>query len=216
MIFDVINTHVQAMKRLRRRIQIKEHQEQQRRTDEKYRALVKRVALISSAVYYAQDVLAFSVTEALQSDLVSLIENLRNAVHDGAADQECVVREEKHMQAIQTALKREWSKYYPVYTGATLKTLDIIHDINAAEVESCVSDLRAAKGWTADLPALTCLKSAKERAEKLIRSLGMSTDVEAFLAQMSSGQATLADLGADVLAWIQKEKLAGKIRLSFS
>ena len=60
------------------------------------------------------------------------------------------------------------------------------------------------------------LKSAKERAEKLIRSLGMSADVEAFLAQMSSGQATLADLGADVLAWIQKEKLAGKIRLSFS
>ena len=216
MIFDVIDTHVQAMKRLRRRIQIKEHQEQQRRTDEKYRALVKRVALISSAVYYAQNALAFPVTEALQSDLVSLIENLRNAVHDGAADQECVVREEKHMQAIQTALKREWSKYYPVYTGATLKTLDIIHDINAAEVEACVSDLRAAKEWTADLPALTCLKNAKERAEKLIRSLGMSADVEAFLAQMSSGQATLADLGADVLAWIQKEKLAGKIRLSFS
>ena len=93
MIFDVIDTHVQAMKRLRRRIQIKEHQEQQRRTDEKYRALVKRVALISSAVYYAQNAFAFPVTEALQSDLVSLIENLRNAVHDGAADQECVVRE---------------------------------------------------------------------------------------------------------------------------
>ena len=52
-------------------------------------------------------------------------------------------------------------------------------------------------------------------AEALIKSLNMDQEIIKFLEQMTEGKATLLDLNEKVLAWIKRESLEGKIKLSF-
>ena len=199
MIFDQINQRVADMKHLHEREERKANREQQAKVDARYHDLAAQLMKLSTAVRYARASLDFPLSEGLQDSLRTLVDNLRSAVHSGYADQIIVTRETERCRSVQATLKREWERYFKTYTAATLSTLCIIRDIDAA----------------VELTVLTQLKDAKENAEQLIQDLGMDEEIVDFLMQMNGGQATLADLSEGVRHWIEKENLVGKIRLSF-
>jgi len=215
MIFDQINQRVADMKHLHEREERKANREQQAKVDARYHDLAAQLMKLSTAVRYARASLDFPLSEGLQDSLRTLVDNLRSAVHSGYADQIIVTRETERCRSVQATLKREWERYFKTYTAATLSTLCIIRDIDAARVDTCTKEIEAAKVWTVELTVLTQLKDAKENAEQLIQDLGMDEEIVDFLMQMNGGQATLADLSEGVRHWIEKENLVGKIRLSF-
>lgn len=215
MIFDQINQRVAEMRRLHEREERKANREQQAKVDARYHELADQLMKLSTAVRYARASLGFPLSEGLQDGLRTLVDNLRSAVHSGYADQAIVMRETERFKSVQATLKREWERYFKTYTAATLSTLRIVRDIDAARVDTCTEEIEAAKAWTVELTVLAQLKGAKENAEQLIRDLGMDQAVVDFLTKMNGGRATLADLSEGVRHWIEKENLAGKIRLSF-
>ena len=96
-----------------------------------------------------------------------------------------------------------------------MNTLRVIRGIDETQVDQYIEQIQAAKEWSAGLAAFIGLKVALEQAEALIQRLDMEEETLDFLSKMVSGRATAADLSEGIVAWLRKEGLEKKIRLSF-
>ena len=216
MIFDKLDRRVRELKELRRREEIKDNSVQQKATDAKYRNLVNQVNPYMIALTYTIDQFRFSVSDTINTDLLSLFAMLQDAVKSGYADQNMVVHAETLFKSIQLNTKKEWTKHFRIFTETTTNTLRIISGIDSEKVSSCLVDIKAADNWTVDLKTLVKLKEALINAEALIQSLNLDQEVITFLTKMTGGQATLLDLNEGTWRWICQEHLELNIRLSFS
>lgn len=215
MIIDALSKKIQEMKSLRRLELLRDHRTQQNEIDSRYRALVVQVRVFAKALKYARDNLSFTLPDSLQSDVSNLFVSLKAITQSGFADKDGVATAESSFKAIQSGIKKQWSKHYSIYTNSTVNTLKIISGIEFNKVKVCISDIKAAENWSSDVTVLTKLRVAISSAEALIKSLNMDQEIIKFLEQMTEGKATLLDLNEKVLAWIKRESLEGKIKLSF-
>ena len=214
MIFVNIDRKIKDMKKLRRLELIKANQAQQAATDTKFRTLVTQVCSFSDAIEYARENLSFSISDSIQTDMLSLLENLKGAVSTGYADKEAVVSAEADFKLIQTNTKKEWGKHFVSYTSTTTNTLKVISGIDSERINSCIAEIKAAENWAVDISVLKVLKQAIDSADSLIKDLNMDQETVLFLTKMTSGKATIADLNENVLDWIKKESLGSKRRSS--
>ncbi|MBR0576246.1 hypothetical protein KCG48_07800 [Proteiniclasticum sp. BAD-10] len=215
MILNRLDNQIKAMKSLRRHEAIKINQNQQTSTDTKYKSLVEQVKSFIEAVKFVQDNLSFSMSDTLQADLKSIVVNLQNVYSTGFANKDELTKIDTDFKSIQTTIKTSWIKHFSAYTNTTTNTLRVISGINSEKVTRCLNDIKVAENWTLDTRLFSSLKNAMTNAELLIQSLNMDQETILFLTKMTSGQATIADLNENVLSWIRKESLEGKIKLSF-
>ena len=215
MIFDVLDQKMEEMKDLYRREEVRANQEKQAAVDRKYRGLVEEANLFVCSVGFVRDTLEFPVSEELRTDCLTLLDELEAAVSTGYAVQESVKKVKRRYDALHGQMKKAWSAYFRSYTAGTWNTLRVIRSIDEETVDRYIEQIEAAKDWSAGIPAFAGLMATLMYAKKLIQSLEMEEETVEFLTKMTSGKATAADLSEGVVAWLRKEGLEKKIRLSF-
>ena len=215
MIFDAISRRIKDIKELHRLEDIKKNQDQQNVADSKFRTIVEQTKLFSDAVHYAIEHLDFIIPESLTADIRNMLVQLDVISTEEYADKEAVSKAESSFKALQSSIKKEWSKHYSAYTATTCNTLRVISGINSEAVKDCLANIKAAEIWVADVSVLTKMKDAMDSAATLLRSLNMDQEIVSFLTKMTSGSATIIDLNGKVLGWIKSEGLDRKIKLSF-
>ena len=215
MIFDVLDQKMKDMKALRQREERRANQKQQAALDQKYRALVEEAERFSDSLACVRDTLEFPISEELRTDCLTLLDELEAAVSTGYAVQESVEKAKRRYDALHGQMKKAWSAYFRSYTAGTWNTLRVIRSIDEETVDRYIEQIEAAKDWSAGIPAFAGLMATLMYAKKLIQSLEMEEETVEFLTKMTSGKATAADLSEGVVAWLRKEGLEKKIRLSF-
>jgi hypothetical protein len=216
MIFDKIDHQIEKIKELHRLEGIKANRAQQEATDNKYRTLVNQVSSYIELLDYVQDHLQFALVDTINTDLAALLIKLQDAVKTGYADKDTVSSADTDFKSIQATVKKDWAKHFVALTLTTMNTLKVIRGIDSEKVENCLADIKAAEVWVTDKNKFVSLKSAMDNADSLIQSLSIDQEIVFFLTCMTAGKATIEDLNENVLAWIHKESLEGKIKLSFS
>ncbi|MGX8701606.1 hypothetical protein [Caproiciproducens sp.] len=216
MIFDKIDRRIKEMKELHRLEGIKANRAQQEATDNKYRILVNQVSGYIEVLDYVQDHLQFALADTIKADLEALLIKLQDTVKTGYADKDTVSSTDTDFKSIQTAVKKDWTKHFVALTSTITDTLKVISGIGTEKVANCLADIKAAEVWVTDKNTFVSLKSALDNADSLIQSLSLDQEIIQFLTSMTVGKATIADLNENVLAWIHKESLEGKIKLLFS
>lgn len=215
MIFDAISRRIKDIKELHRLEDIKKNQDQQNVADSKFRTIVEQTKLFSDAVHYTIEHLDFIIPESLTADIRNMLVQLDVISTEEYADKEAVSKAESSFKALQSSIKKEWSKHYSAYTATTCNTLRVISGINSEAVKDCLANIKAAEIWVADVSVLTKMKDAMDSAATLIRSLNIDQEIVSFLTKMTSGSATIIDLNGKVLGWIKSEGLDRKIKLTF-
>ena len=215
MIFDVLDQKMKDMKALRQREERRANQKQQAALDRKYRALVEEAERFSDSLACVRDTLEFPVSEELRTDCLTLLDELEAAASTGYAVQESVEKAKRRYDALHGQMKKAWSVYFRSHTADTLNTLRVIRSIDETSVDRYIEQIEAAKDWSAGLSAFAVLMVTLMSAEELIKRLDMAEETVDFLHKMASGRATAADLSEGIAAWLRKEGLDKKIRLSF-
>lgn len=216
MIFDKLDCKIKKMKELRRLEEIKANKAQQDATDVKYRLLLMQVHQFVDVINYTHEHLQFVLSDSVLNDINGLLDNLRGAVKTGYSNKDTVADAETSFKNIQTTVRKDWGKHFNTITATTISTLRVISGIDEAKVSSCLDVIKAAEIWTSDKKNFVNLEIALKDAEGLIQSLSLDQEIITFLKNMNAGKASIADLNDKVIAWIQKESLASKIKLSFS
>ena len=215
MIFDVLDQKMKDMKALRQREERRANQKQQEAADQKYRGLVEEAHLLVRAVNAVRHMLKFPVSEELRTDCLTLLDELESVVSAGYAVQESVEKAKRRYDALHGQMKKAWAAYFRSHTADTLNTLRVIRSIDETSADRYIEQIEAAKDWSAGLSAFAVLMVTLTSAEELIKSLDMEEETVDFLHKMASGRATAADLNEGIAAWLRKEGLDKKIRLSF-
>lgn len=215
MIFDVLDQKMKDMKALRQREERRANQKQQKAADQKYRGLVEEAHLLVRSVNAVRHMLKFPISEELRTDCLTLLDELESAVSTGYAVQESVEKAKRRYDALHGQMKKAWAVYFRSHTADTLNTLRVIRSIDETSVDRYIEQIEAAKDWSAGLSAFAVLMVTLMSAEELIKRLDMAEETVDFLHKMASGRATAADLSEGIAAWLRKEGLDKKIRLSF-
>lgn len=215
MIFDVLDQKMKDMKALRQREERRANQKQQEAADQKYRGLVEEAHLLVRSVNAVRHMLKFPVSEELRTDCLTLLDELESVVSAGYAVQESVEKVKRRYDALHGQMKKAWAEYFRSHTADTLNTLRVIRSIDETSVDRYIEQIEAAKDWSAGLSAFGVLMVTLMFAEELIKRLDMAEETVDFLHKMASGRATAADLSEGIAAWLRKEGLDKKIRLSF-
>ena len=203
------------MKDLQRLRLKKQNQEKQAATDAKYKDLVARVDSYITVYGFLTKNLNFSPSVDLKENSKALLIELQDVIKEGEADFDKVNSADKNFKAVIKIITTEWEEYYKGLTSNTTNSLKIIGGIDSERVKSCLADIKAADKWNMDVQIYVKLKNALDIADALIKSLEMEPPIIAFLTKMTSGKATVADLDEDIFAWITKEDIGKKIKLSF-
>lgn len=215
MIFDVLDQKMKDMKALRQREERRANQKQQEAAEQKYRGLVEEAHLLVRSVNAVRHMLKFPVSEELRTDCLTLLDELESVVSAGYAVQESVEKVKRRYDALHGQMKKAWAEYFRSHTADTLNTLRVIRSIDETSVDRYIEQIEAAKDWSAGLSAFAVLMVTLMSAEELIKRLDMAEETVDFLHKMASGRATAADLSEGIAAWLRKEGLDKKIRLSF-
>lgn len=215
MILNLLNQRIDSMKDLRRREQLQANFSRQQATDAKYSSLVQQAKTLVEILSYAIGTLSFHPSDSCLRSLGSLITSLDRAISDGIADAEAVQKCDSAIRSLQADVKREWSVHYAKLTGDTVGTLRILKGINAENIESYLAEIRNGETWPTEVTPFKNLHVALEQGQKLIGQMDLDPTTSSFLVKMASGSASLADVSDDIFAWIRKEHLDAKIRVSF-
>lgn len=216
MILNTLDNQIKEMKNLRRlEFQLK-NQDEQEKVDASYNKLVRQVQAFSRALEYAENNLGFVLPSSLKFKLISLLNHLKEIAQSGLVEKGNLARVADEYKTIQSDSTKEWTKYYPAFTGATLNILKVISGIAYNKAPGIIIDIQNAKKWTDNLETLAGLKSAMDNAEELITSLDMDQDIVDFLGKMNQGRVTLCDLNDTILTWLEREGLKKRVKLTFS
>ena len=183
--------------------------------DTKYRLLLTQVNCFIATIKYLYTDVKLQKNEGILASTSQVLALFERAVESGLASQEEVLSAESSFKTIQSDMKKEWPKQYLDLAGSTISTLEAIKGIDPESVTSCLQKIQPAETWNVDIKKYQIMSAGLSEADQLITSLGLDTEIIAFLRNTNAGKATLKDLDDKVLAWIRNEQLENKIQISF-
>lgn len=187
----------------------------QKQIDEKFKSTVSQYEKYVKLYIHAKNSLGFSLSNDALSILKDIVKCLNEVVINNQAQEKGVNNAAILLNSLVDATKREWKEFYHETTSGIRNTLHLFQSIKPEEVGMCISKLNSAQMWEqASLKSLDDLKLGVQSAKKFIAH-NSDERVTAFLMKIYSGTARLSDLTPEVMAWIDKEKLAERITISF-
>ncbi len=152
-----------------------------------------------------------------QQELLDCINDCGQGIYDGTLSPEKVEVLRSKGDEIATKIGVVWKAAAADYSEGTRGYLAMIGGLSdnprrAKELSDSIS--KTASG-TMSMKAINTLVSDVAEAKMITDAFSLNEEIEAFLEKVSNNQATVADLSADVLKWLQKKHLTNKLKLRF-
>lgn len=216
MIINDVKERTKSIQDLSKRKSILDERRKNQDLIKQYNILIQSVAAQTECIRYAEKNFSFSLPDELRGQIRDLLTNLKSTRDLNRYSREAYQRENAYWKKIQTELGKQWTAQYEEITADTVQTLENIRGIGGDGIGSCLQRIRNAKDWPPGKAVLEKMDSALKESANLVRDLNLSPELNEFLFRMKNGQARLTDLTESVLAWIWKEHLETRIKLSFA
>lgn len=216
MMIDVLNKKIKDMKDLRQREERRDNKAAQDALDLRFKTLTSQIHSLMTALQYTKENMQFQLSDAVLSDLESLLTEHKAVIRSGFAEKDAINQAEIDFKSIQQSIKKEWSKQYSALTNATISTLQVISGIDSEHVSKCLEGIAKGSTWTTSIGDFKTMDRSLSEAKTLIERLGLDQQIIAFLQKMNSGKATVVDLDDKVLRWLKEESLDKRVNLSFT
>ena len=83
------------------------------------------------------------------------------------------------------------------------------------QIPLLINSLKKCEKWPLDKDAVINFQAKEKEANDLLKNMEFDAEIRDFLEKVSSKSATINDMTQEVYQWLIKEKIAGKIRLTF-
>ena len=185
-----------------------------------FRQIVQELKTTTVALKTAIDNSEFKPSIPVVNALRSYLAACDKVVSDGAASVSTNEFVRTESKKVISSIANEWSTYYQNTTSNIINLLGtvkgIITDSNKATY--AINKIKKASNWNTSPDAYESMKQGLKDADSILKSLDLDEDSEilAFLRLVGEGNATVQNLTAEILAWLKKEGIDGKLAISFS
>lgn len=220
MLFDTLNACIIDMKTVKEMETASTDTKKQADANYAFKQIVQDLQTTTMALKAAIDNSGFKPSMPVVNALKSYLAVCDKVVNDGTASvltNDFIRTESKKITA---SIASEWSAYYQKSTANVISLLEtvkgIIPDSNKATY--AINKIRKASNWNTSSDAYASMKQGLDDADLILKSLDLEEDSEvlAFLKLVGEGSATVQDLTKEILVWIKKKGIEGKLAISFS
>lgn len=219
MLIDTLNECIIDMKTVHEMETASADTKKQATADYNFKQLILSLKQIIDEVNIAVENSAFRPSANVVSTLKSLLGACDKIVQAGAANNATTQYISSETKKLYAVIGQEWAEYYSKATVNILSLLDIVKGIIPDESKAtyAANKIKKAATWNTTIDNYNYLKQGMTEADKILEDLDMEKDSEilAFLRLVSAGKATILSLTDEILDWLNKENLAGKIYLKF-
>ena len=219
MLIDTLNECIIDMKTVREMETASADTKKQATADYNFKQLILSIKQIIDEVNIAVENSAFRPSANVVSALKSLLGACDKIVQAGAANNATTQYISSETKKLYAVIGQEWVEYYSKATVNILSLLDTVKGIIPDESKAtyAANKIKKAATWNTTIDNYNYLKQGMTEADKILEDLDLDKDSEvlAFLKLVSAGKATILSLTDEILDWLNKENLAGKIYLKF-
>lgn len=219
MLIDTLNECIIDMKTVREMETASADTKKQAAADYNFKQLILSLKQMIDEVNLAVENSEFRPSPNVIGALKSFLGSCDKVVQAGAANNattQYITTESKKLYAV---IGQEWTEYYFKATANILSLLDTVKGIIPDENKAiyAVNKIKKASSWNTSIDNYNYLKQGMVEADKILEDLDLDKDSEvlAFLKLVSAGKATILSLTDEILYWLKKENLEGKIYLKF-
>ena len=83
------------------------------------------------------------------------------------------------------------------------------------QIPLLINSLKKCEKWPLDKDSVSIFQAKEKEANDLLKNMEFDAEIRNFLDKVSSKSATINDMTQEVYQWLIKEKIAGKIKLTF-
>ena len=219
MLIDTLNECIIDMKTVREMETASADTKKQATADYNFKQLIASLKQIIDEVNLAVDNSSFRPSSNVVSGLRSFLGACDKIIQAGAANNATTQYISSESKKLYTVIGQEWVEYYSKATVNILSLLDTVKGIIPDESKAtyAANKIKKAATWNTTIDNYNYLKQGMTEADKILEDLDLDKDSEvlAFLKLVSAGKATILSLTDEILDWLNKENLAGKIYLKF-
>ena len=219
MLIDTLNECIIDMKTVREMETASADTKKQATADYNFKQLILSLKQMIEEVNLAVENSEFRPSANVVSALRGFLGACDKIVQVGAANNATTQYISLESKKLYAVIGQEWAEYYSKATVNILSLLDTVKGIIPDESKAiyAANKIKKAATWNTTIDNYNYLKQGMTEADKILEDLDLDKDSEilAFLKLVSAGKATILSLTDEILDWLNKEKLAGKIYLKF-
>ncbi|MBQ4899856.1 hypothetical protein KB559_13480 [Paenibacillus sp. Marseille-P2973] len=168
-----------------------------------------------SAIYQAFSY--FTVPAPILQKILDLIEETRASITTEAPSVQKIQATMGAVDELKNVVQQRWTELSNKNHRDAIKMLNMLsgvlkQDTNIGDLIMDISDFE--KEWPMTPAKMVHYQNKVEEATRKIASLGVSITVQQFLEKLGRGQATLMDLNAEVMKWIEQQHLSNNISIT--
>lgn len=215
MLLDLIETNTAKVSDFKARDEEAQKSSEQHNIDSNFTNVINDVKQTIIHLCGVRDSADFEETKEVSKKISEMLDKCKMAIGQRHVKASDTAKISGMNQAINDALVEEWKAYHTSKTSSMKDTLRIARNLSVSEATSLLSDINTAANWKASVHDVVRMMEALDEANELIGKLELSDAIIEFLKKMKDHRASLEDLTAEVLEWIEKERLKKRIKLSF-
>lgn len=176
--------------------------------------LKKMVDEVHMAVYESN----FKPSSNIITSLEGFVNSCNKILMVGAANESTTLFISKECKMLYSNIAQEWIEYYGDTTKNVLSLLELIKEITPDKrTQYAINKIKKASTWNVDIANLRYLKDGLKEANQIIKDLSLdeNRNIEEFLRLVADGKATVKNLTQEIMEWIEKEQIAGKLSIQF-
>ncbi len=218
MLINVLNDCIIDMNTVRELETASADTKKQAAADYNFKLLVGSLKKMVDEVQMAVNESDFKPSLNIVAALDGFVNSCNKIIMVGAANESTISFINKESKMLYSDIAQEWIEYYGNTTKKVLSLLETIKGITPdKKTQYAINKIKKASTWNTDIANLKYLKDGLSEANQIIEDLSLNENknIEEFLRLVGDGKATVQNLTQEIMEWIEKEQLAGKLSIQF-
>ncbi len=218
MLNDILNQCIIEMKDVKELENVSDGTKRQAKADYNFKLFVTSIQKITLEVKMAVENSDFKPSDSVKRVLQSFCDEIEKTINSGMAKDASTTFLTNESKKTYTLLAEEWKEYYDRKATSIISMLDTVKGIatDKNKLQYAINKIKKGSGWDTDISNLQYMKNGLLEAKGIMDELALDDSIIQFLRLVSDGKATIDDLSQEILNWISKENLSGKLFVRFA
>ena len=176
---------------------------------------LKLLSLTVKSYTTAHNYFSFTLDEGNMHKLNKLM----NYAHQSISNKKAVNPQEfsKDVTEFTGNVSNIWKKFFHDRYDNLLSGLSMMMAVHPdpKQIPLLINSLKKCEKWPLDKDSVSIFQAKEKEANDLLKNMEFDAEIRNFLEKVSSKSANINDMTQEVYQWLIKEKIAGKIRLTF-
>ena len=218
MLSDILNQCIIEMKDVKELENASDDTKRQAKVDYNFKLFVASIQKMVFEVKMAVENSDFKPSNNVKRALQSFCNEIDKIINSGMAKDASTNFLTNESKKTYTLLGEEWKEYYDKKALSIISILDTVKGIalDKNKPQYAINKIRKGSGWNTDISNLQYMKNGFIEAQNLMDELAIEDYKIQFLRLVSHEKETIDDLSEEILNWISKENLSGKLFVRFA